>query len=398
MSDSIISLNGDILAKNGRILKSLNGGGGGSSYSAGPGIDITSNTISAKIEDNSLITTENYLSTPAYSRADHVKYIRQNDSLRHWGDTSSLVEDREYTVKLTAHHDGDYQQGNGFLLSKTSTTLTWNSMMMVMMGFKWNDTGYIDLSEGWDLEDGAGEVLLEDNLGNCQLQLTDTVTGDVFYTEGFYDTELSCYEESDGKLKVRIEKGQSDNQFLRWSPEWQKWYATDVSIPENIVMRDRMAHTNMGHTPDFTSNSITVNPASHDQHFASAMEIQNWDGNRTFKILCLCGFDNDIQANSNSITNGTIVFKSKNDSEWSYTLAVKARQVYNYNSNDAHSTINIVTDEYSLPFPAIIGEPWAGDIYMDSVSFTFDGLESGGTALSATNFGMGAIVNEWSFS
>jgi hypothetical protein len=79
-------------------------------------------------------------------------------------------------------------------------------------------------------------------------------------------------------------------------------------------------------------------------------------------------------------------------------LAVNARQTYSYNSIDAYSIINIVTDEYSLPFPATIGEPWASDIYMDSVSFTFDGLQAGGTALSATNFGMGAIVNEWSFS
>ena len=398
MSDSIISLNGDILAKNGRILKSLNGGGGGGSYSAGPGIDITSNTISTKIAENSLITTENFIGTPAVSRADHVKYIRQNDSLKHWGDTSSLVQDREYTVKLVAHHPGDYQQGDGFLLSKTSTTLTWNGMMMLMIGFKWNDTGYIDLSEGWDLEDGATESMLEEGLGNCQLQLTDTVNSDVFYTEGFYDSELSCYVESDGKLKVNIDKGQSDNQFLRWSPEQQKWYATDVSIPENIVIRDRMAASVMGHTADFTSNTITVNPASHEQHFASSMEIQNDDGTRTFKIHCSCVFGEELQATSNATTTGTIVFKNKYDAEWSYTLTVSARQTCSFDETNEQTVIKIVTDEYSLPFQATIGEPWAGDKYVDSVSFTFDGLQAGGTALSASNFGMGAIVNEWSFS
>lgn len=397
MSDSIISLNGDILAKNGRILKSLNGGGGGGSYSAGPGIDITSNTVSAKIEDDSLITTENFIGSPSVSRADRVKYIRQNDSLRHWGDTSSLVPDREYTVKLTARHGSDYQQGDGFLLSKTSTTLTWNGMMMVMIGFKWNDTGYIDLSEGWDLEDDATDSFLEEPLGNCQLQLTDTVTGDVFYTESFYDSELSCYEESDGNIKIRIDKGQSDNQFLRWSPEGQKWYATDVSIPENVVMRDRMADTNSGITPDFTSNSITVNPKSHDQDWTGSMTIQSWNGTKTFKIHCTCTFADEVQATSNTTTTGTIVFKSKYDSEWSYSLTVSARQICYYDSVNEETYIRIVTDEYSLPFEATIGEPWANDNYIDSVSFTFAGLQSGGTALSGS-FGMGAIVNEWSFS
>lgn len=393
MSDSIISLNGDILAKNGRILKSLNGGGGGGSYSAGPGIDITNNTVSVKYDTDGLLTTDNNLRKNYYDVLYRTgKYFVQASSFDNWGDAeSNLVEGRSYTVRLSARHQSYYQEGSGYAVTEDSTTLTWSSGM----SFMWPDDHRIDLN--WNYEDGASESDWANmNIGGCQLQLTDDVTGDVYYTGDFTGSQLTAYGE-EGVLKVLVDKGNNGGDMLRWDSSRNIWQSESVSIPENVVMRDRMAATDMGHTADFTSNTITVNPSSHDQDWAGSIEIQNTDGNRTFKIHCICRFDDenhDIQA-TNATTTGTIVFAS----EWSegFTLNVNARQTSSYDDGNEQTVIKIVTDEYSLPFQSIIGNSSMSEKYLESVSFTFAGLQSGGTALSGS-FGMGTIVNEWSFS
>jgi hypothetical protein len=370
-------------------------GGGGTTYSAGQGIDIASNTISLKYDTEGLLTTENLLSTSypdtVFAEVDHFK---QNGTFHNlWSISNYMVDDRTYTVKLAAHHNADYQQGDGYAVSKSSTSMTWN-MMLLMMGYMWNNDGYIDLSQGWDYEDGAEEERWEyDNISNCQLQITDDVTGDVYYSDDFSSNELWAFGASDGKLKLKIDKGY-EGAILLWNETEQKWYADRLpEIPETISHRVLIANGS-NNTADWTSNTITVTPASHSENWNGNLDIQNFDLTNTFKMLCSCSFVGDIQATSNATTTGTVVVKNR-DGE-TLSLQVNVRQISNYSSANDLTTVQFVTDEYSIPFEATLyGEDAANYGYLYSVSFTFDGLQSGGTALSPEDYGMYVITNTW---
>jgi hypothetical protein len=371
------------------------GGGGGTTYSAGQGIDIASNTISLKYDTEGLLTTENLLSTSypdtVFAEVDHFK---QNGTFHNlWSISNYMVDDRTYTVKLAAHHNADYQQGDGYAVSKSSTSMTWNTMLL-MIGYMWNNDGYIDLSQGWDYEDGAEEERWEyNNISNCQLQITDDVTGDVYYSDDFSSNELWAFGASDGKLKLKIDKGY-EGAILLWNETEQKWYADRLpEIPETISHRVLIANGS-NNTADWTSNTITVTPASHSENWNGNLDIQNFDLTNTFKMLCSCSFVGDIQATSNATTTGTVVVKNR-DGE-TLSLQVNVRQISNYSSANDLTTVQFVTDEYSIPFEATLyGEDAANYGYLYSVSFTFDGLQSGGTALSPEDYGMYVITNTW---
>ena len=387
MSDSIISLNGDILAKNGRILKSLNGGGG-SSYSAGPGIDITSNTVSVKYDTDGLLTTENPIpSEYSNGRFDHVDHFEQTVGFRNFGDIQQyLVQDRTYTVKLASHHNSDWQQGNGYAVSKSSASMTWDPMMMVMLGFKWNDTGYIDVSQGWDFEDGATEESwAEYNISNCQFQLTDDVTGDVYYTNDLYYDELIAFEASDGKLKVKIAKGNNNDDILRWNSNTQMWLPAGLDTSNTVEAKKLWEYG----FDTYTSNDVTIEPNFDDsEDWGRSISFQGYAHCTEVQMYGKFEGDGTTQASNNVSTTVTLVFENKYDNTDTYTLALNAKQfAHSYIVDPEGSAmqrygITFTTEDFQLPFNCSPRKSDGDDYFLKSIHVAFAGLTSGGTALT----------------
>jgi hypothetical protein len=387
MSASIISLNGDILAKNGRILKSLNGGGGGSSYSAGPGIDITNNTVSVKYDTDGLLTTENQIEGEYSSgRFDRVDHFVQARPFHNFGDIQQyLVQDRTYTVKLASHHNGDWEQGRGYAVSKSSTSMTWN-MMMIMMGFMWDDTGYIDVSQGWDYEDGATEESWADyNISNCQLQLTDDVTGDVYYSSDFYSDELIAFYASDGKLKVRIEKGNNNDDILRWNSNEQKWVAAGLDIPNTVEAKKIWD----GGYETYTSNDVTIAPDfDNDEDWSRWFDLQGYAHCTEVQMYGKFEGDGTTEASNNVPTTVTLVIENRYDNTDTYTLALNAKQfAKNYVVDPEGSAIQrygitFTTEEFQVPFDCSIRKGDSSQYYLKSIHVSFARLTSGCTALT----------------
>lgn len=387
MSDSIISLNGDILAKNGRILKSLNGGGG-SSYSAGPGIDITNNTVSVKYDTDGLLTTENqYPDIYANERFERVVHFEQPQPFRNFGDAQQyLVQDRTYTVKLASHHNSDWHEGNGYAVSKSSTSMTWNPMMIAMLGFKWDDTGYIDVSQGWDYEDGATEESwAEYPISNCQLQLTDDVTGDVYYTSDFYYDELIAFEASDGKLKFRIEKGNNNDDILRWNSNAQKWVAAGLEISNTVEAKKIWD----GGYETYTSNDVTIAPDfDNDEDWSRWFDMQGYAHCTEVQMYGKFEGDGTTEASNNVSTTVTLVIENRYDNTDTYTLALNAKQFAKNMIVDPEGSamqrygIAFTTEEFQVPFDCSIRKGDGSQYFLKSIHVSFAGLTSGGTALT----------------
>ena len=386
MSDSIISLNGDILAKNGRILKSLNGGGGGS-YSAGPGIDITNNTVSVKYDTDGLLTTENQVYSGWQSaRFGTLAYLKQKSSFNRFGGIS-FVEGRDYTVKLAARHNSDYQVGNGYAVSKTSITWTYENMMSIMVGILWPDNGTIDLSQGWDYEDGATEVGWEyEPLNNAQFQLTDTVTGDVYYTEDIYGGDMLAFMASDGKLRIKIENGVNHNDILRWNSDTGNWYAT--SLEDGYKYVEAHKFWDWGYDT-YTSNDVTIAPDfDNDEDWGRYLEFQGYAHCREVQMYGKFEGDGSTEATNNVSTTVTLVFENKYDNTDTYTLALNAKQYaknYVVDPEGSHMErygIMFTTEEFQLPFDCQSRKADGTEWFLKSIHVSFAGLTAGGTALT----------------
>lgn len=415
MSDSIISLNGDILAKNGRILKSINGGGG-ASYSAGPGIDITNNTISVKsgsglkistapsvvsetgnIEGDpwssgfSVLQTANwmctsdgtdttftiYIDAPSglgselirftdnadYDSTNLKVYLIRNDkgdvsveTSTDWINDGFSVNESEGTYAYVAGekvYDADSSDYYSHKIFKIEFTVTGNyeNDPQIYLAFATDNSAASDYS--------VQSTNLDDNY--C-LAFSDVSFGSALLPAGQLAVDtLSSYDSSSDKPASCINIQQAIAEIP--SPNVEAGYLCDGS----------------SQNPTYTSNSVTLNHV----FWVSQIRMQGYGLTRSCVLYGRFTFSVPTAPSNGVATTGTVTIADPNDSANTFTMPITFTQICRTWDDDGttKAALTVASNPFMPPIDCWTGGDETYGWILSEIHIDFAGLTSGGTDL-----------------
>ncbi len=418
MSDSIISLNGDILAKNGRILKSINGGGG-ASYTAGAGIDITSNTISVKNGRGLKITTAPSV-VPESPEVESDPWSEGFTVLRNasWMSTSDGT-DTTFTIYIDAPNGLEsglikFSDDNGSGSTNLKVYLIRNDHGMVS----------VETSTGWITD---GFTVFEDDFNEMYVY----VAGEKVYDED--SSDLSSHKIF--KIEFTVSGNYTDDVQIRLafasdnsaaadsgaqSTELDDTYClgfSDVAfgsalLPAGLLDVDTLANYDStsdkpasckniqqaiaeipapkvdagylcdgyGQSATYTSNSVTLN---NDFGWASEIIMQGYGLTRSCVLYGRFTFSVPSAPSNGVATTGTITITDPTDSANTITMPITFTQLCRTwdDNGTTKAAITVASNPFMPPIDCYTGDGDPVMWYLTEIHIDFAGLTSGGTDL-----------------
>lgn len=417
MSDSIISLNGDILAKNGRILKSLNGGGG-ASYTAGAGIDITSNTISVKSGNGlKICTTPSVVPETPYYEVDPWSEgftVLQNAS---WMSTSDGT-DTTFTIYIDAPYgleselikfidENDYDSTN----LKVYLIRNYKGDVSVETSTSWINDGFTIIEDYFGMYTYvAGEKVYDEDSSYASshkiFKIEFTVTGnyandseiylafasdnsaaadfggqstelDNNYCLGFTDVAFSSALLPAGQLAVDT-LANYDGTSNKPATCKNIQQAID-NIPFQKVDAGSLVAGSSHGDATYTSNSVTIDKS----FWSSNIYMQDESYSRSCVLYGRFTFSVPSAPSNGVATTGTITITDPTDSANTITMPVTFTQLCRTwdDNGTTKAAITVASNPFMPPIDCYTGD---GDPYMwylTEIHIDFAGLTSGGTDL-----------------
>ena len=386
------------------------GGGGGASYTAGPAIQIESDTIDVRLNTNSgLLKSVQTEMAPmgGPSEKEPLCWVFP------FGSSSMLnsVELPEISKLLNVPADYDldgavnlilvyadeyglHPEDDGYAVSVYTGHISFNGEwgMWELQGGQIIPVNAD--SEHWTFHDNF-TFASWDEWGNppaALLTLKGTVGGDAPNGEiiiaGTSETGVPCYPMAPG-LKVEYPlpaSGDDDeNKVLTVVGGVAAWWPMPES-PFPYVECHKLWSWGNGAT--YTSNDLTIEPDFYNgESWQNPIEFQGYAHCTECQINGKFEGDGTCAATNGASTNVTLVFAESNDPTTTFTIQLSAKQFVRNFIHDPEGSaaprynIGIVTEEFRVPGDTRANK---GDttLYLKSAHIEFAGLQSGGTALS----------------